>query len=116
MASRSNQTRSPVEWLLASLVVFACDPPAGTERIKDDTMLRQGARDDSRRNAVATAAIRDAKVVVLLDGTIELYDRHGNLRAQVLDPQARFVSTLEPITGTENWAKPHPYVTVPLPV
>jgi hypothetical protein len=103
-----------VGWILASLVVLACDPQSGTERSKDDTMLRQGARDDSRRDPLAVAALRDAKLVVLRDGTIELYDRHGELRAQVLDPQARFVSTLEPLTGTQSFAKPHPYVSVPL--
>lgn len=114
MPSHSNRSRSPLGLLLASLALMACDPPPSTERSKDDTLLRGGARDESTRDPVIDAALGDAKVAVLKDGTIEIYDRHGELRAQVADPQARFVATLEPMTGAPGYTKTHPYISVGL--
>lgn len=95
-------------WLLASLVVLGCDPPGG-RRPEQRSSEHKAARDP-----VADAALGDAKVVVLKDGTVEIYDRNGQLRARIIDPQARFVATLEPIAGTEEWAKPSPQLTVPI--
>lgn len=114
MSTRSNRPGSPVRLLLAALVSLACDPQSGIERSKDDTLLRRGARNEAGRDPLADAALGDAKVVVRKDGTIEIYDRHGELRAQVLDPQARFVATLEPMTGAQAYTKPHPQLSVPL--
>lgn len=97
------------QWVVGvglGMVGLACDPPGAA---RNDERPTRTARDP-----VADAALGDAKVVVLRDGTVEIYDRNGTLRAQVIDPQARFVDTLQPIAGTREWTTPHPDLTVPL--
>ena len=95
--------------LLASLLVIACDPPPGTGKGSPGADGAPG-----ERTAVADAALGKAKVVILEDGTIQIYDRFGDLRATIVDPKARFSETIEPIAGTKEWAKPSPQLTVPL--
>ncbi|MEX1363376.1 MAG: hypothetical protein AB1Z98_09640 [Nannocystaceae bacterium] len=98
--------------LLAALVLLGCDPPSAG-RSKDDTLLR-GADDEGTRDPAARAALGKAEVVVLEDGTVQIFDRHGELRAQIIDPRARFVDTLEPMAGTKGWARPNPELSIPL--
>ncbi len=114
MPSASHHHWGAVPLLAGLLAVTACDPPPSVHRSKDDTLLRHGAREPSTRDPVADAALGDAKVVVLKDGTVEIYDRNGELRAQVVDPQARFVATLAPMTGAPAFSQPHPDVSVAL--
>lgn len=87
---------------------MACDPPGGRQTSDED------AKGKTARDPVADAALGSAKVIVLEDGTVEIHDRNGELRARIIDPQARFVDTMEPLSGTKEWAKPHPYVSVPI--
>lgn len=105
--------RIPRSILLAALLGLACDPPSA-ERSKDDELLRRGAQVAGTRDPVADAALGEAKVIVREDGTVEVYDRNGVLRTQVIDPQARFVATLEPLAGAKEWTRPHPQLSVPL--
>lgn len=94
--------------LLASLLVLACDPPGAGGKGDGARGAAGGDRDP-----VADAALGKAKVVVLKDGTIQIFDRFGRLRATILDPKARFTETIE-ITGATEWAKPNAQLTIPL--
>lgn len=92
-------------------MALACDPPA-TGSDGDDRP--RGAEEQTTQVAWTEASLRSARIVVRRDGTVEIYDRHGELRAQLFDPQARFQATLEPVVGIREWARPQPQVSVRL--
>lgn len=93
-----------------ALVAVACDPPPGVNKDGSPAENRGAAGADP----IADAALGKAHVSVLEDGTIEIYDRYGELRAVIVDPKARFSETMEPITGTKEWTKANPQLSIPL--
>jgi hypothetical protein len=95
------------------LVLLACDPPS-VGRSTHDTLLPRSGQEETRRDPVADATLGDASLVVLADGTLELRDRHGRLRARVFDPGARFPDVLELSKVPMGRSKPHPEISVRL--
>jgi hypothetical protein len=112
MTSSSDRSLRRVALLSASLVL-ACDPPS-VGRSTHDTLLPRNGQEEANRDPVADTALGDAKLVVLTDGTLELYDRHGQLRARVLDPGTRFPDVLELAKVPLSRSKPHPELVVRL--
>jgi hypothetical protein len=98
-----------------SLALGACDPPSAGRSTHDLLLPRSGqGQEAEHRDPVADAALGEAKLVVLADGTLDLYDRHGRLRARVLDPSTRFPDVLELSKVPMGRAKPHPEISVRL--
>lgn len=122
MRSRTPQPRSPAGMLLASLAppclalaLVACDPPSAGRSTHDTLLPRSGqGQQGEARDPVADVALGEAKLVVLADGTLELRDRHGRVRARVFDPGTRFPDVLELSKVPLGKAKPHPELSVRL--
>ena len=96
---------------MVAWICVGCDPASAG---RSEGNASPGAEGKSAPGALAETSIRDASIIVRQDGAVEIYGRHGDLRARILDPEARFLATLEPLTGTAEWAKPHPYISVPI--
>lgn len=92
--------------LLASLLALGCDPPG----VRPEDEAKRG----SEAQVLGVASLQHAKVLAHRTGMIEVYDRHGDLRVQIVDPEAKFVTTLGPVAGAGEWSKPHPWVTIRL--
>lgn len=113
MCARTSRPGSRAASTLVLLVLLACDPPS-VGRSTHDTLLPRSGQEETRRDPVADATLGDASLVVLADGTLELRDRHGRLRARVFDPGARFPDVLELSKVPMGRSKPHPEISVRL--
>lgn len=115
MSSSHARPRSRAGLLFAWLALAACDPPSAGRSTHDTLLPRSGqGQETEQRDPVTEAALGEARLVVLADGTLDLYDRHGRLRARVLDPGTRFPDVLELSKVPMGRAKPHPEITVRL--
>lgn len=113
MPSRTQRPSGRARLLLAVLALGACDPPSA-DRSTNDTLLPRSGTEETQRDPVAAAALGQAALVVLADGTLELRDRHGRVRARVLDPGTRFPDVLELSKVPMARSKPHPELSVRL--
>ncbi len=94
---------------------LACDPPSVGRSTHDTLLPRSGqGQEGEHRDPVADAALGQSTLAILTDGTLELRDRHGRVRARVLDPGARFPDVLELSKVPLGKPKPHPEVSVRL--
>ncbi len=93
--------------ILTALLALGCDPP-GAPPPEDQ------AKRGSEAQVIGVASLPHAKVLAHRTGMIEVYDRHGDLRVQIVDPEAKFVTTLAPVAGAGEWSRPHPWVSIRL--